>query len=393
MNRSTITILVPSLGVGGSIRSAIRLAEGISQRGYQVDLVSMRNLDALAGEVPESVRLIRFGASRVRWSLISLIRYLKAEQPRAVIAVSTVANLMALAAIRLARTSTPLLITEHNYLSSKAAKDDRWTEQQSPRLARLMYHRADRIATVSEGVADDLARTTCIDREEIEVIHNPTYSIDCDHMAARPVDDDWFASGAPPVILAVGRLHRQKDFPTLLHAFQELRLRHVARLMILGEGPQRLELEELVRHLGLTNDVRLPGFDPNPYRYMSRSRMFVLSSLWEGLPGVLIQAMSAECPVISTDCHSGPREILLDGKLGRLVPVGNPRLLAEAMSNEITNPQSVIGLRQRAMDFSVEKCVDAHLSVLSLSLQVEERPASCSTRIQPIESTPIRVSA
>ncbi|MCA9073542.1 MAG: glycosyltransferase [Planctomycetaceae bacterium] len=364
MSRNPITILVPSLGVGGAIRTAIHLAAGIADRGYCVDLVSMRNLDALSGEVPDSVRLVQFGASRVRWSLPSLVSYVKTEQPRSVIAISTVANLMALAAIRLARTSTPLLVTEHNHLSSKAISRELWTNRLSPWLARLTYSGADAIAAVSDGVADDLADITRIARERIQVIYNPTYSPQYEFQARMPLVDDWFVPEAPPVILAAGRLHPQKDFPTLLRAFREFRSTRNARLVILGEGPERGHLEHVIHQLELNSDVRLPGFDPNPFRYMSRARMFVLSSRWEGLPGVLIQAMSVGCPVVSTDCPSGASEILHKGELGRLVPVGDHRSLANAMEAEIVAPQSVERLRSRAREFSLENSVNGHLSLL-----------------------------
>src|SRR5690606_7355967 len=136
--------------------------------------------------------------------------------------------------------------------------------------------------------------------------------------AEELVEHPWAQAGDSPIILGVGRLSAQKDFPTLLRAFSRVRTLRPARLAILGEGPARTELEELARQLDCEDDVLLPGFQNNPFSWMTSSRVFVLSSLWEGLPGALVQAMACGVPVISTDCNSGPAEILEGGKWGTL---------------------------------------------------------------------------
>jgi glycosyltransferase involved in cell wall biosynthesis len=205
-----------------------------------------------------------------------------------------------------------------------------------PYLIRKSYPSADGIIAVSSGVADDLAEATGIPRESIDVIYNPVVTPEVATASREAVDHPWLAPGEPPVVMGIGRLTPKKDFTTLLQAFAEVRREVPARLMILGEGPERAVLEGLVRTLDLAANVALPGFVGNPYAYLARASLFVLSSRWEGLPTVLIEAMFCGAPVVSTDCPSGPREILNGGRYGRLVPVGDLAALAQAITAGIT---------------------------------------------------------
>jgi glycosyltransferase involved in cell wall biosynthesis len=166
------------------------------------------------------------------------------------------------------------------------------------------------------------------------------------------------------VILAAGRLAPQKDYPTLIRAFAALSAGRDLRLIILGEGPERTALESLIQQLGLADRVSLPGFRDNPFAYMSRARLFVLSSAWEGLPGVLIQAMACGTPVVSTDCPSGPREVLADGRYGPLVPVGAVEALAVAMALTLEQPPEPERLKARAADYGLEPVTRRYLEVL-----------------------------
>lgn len=203
------------------------------------------------------------------------------------------------------------------------------------RLVRSFYPWADTISAVSEGVADDLAQVVGIPRERIEVIHNPGVMPELRNKAQAPLDHPWFQPDQPPVVLAVGSLTVQKDFPTLIRSIAHVQETRPVRLLILGEGQDRPELEALVRQLGLEESVSLPGFVANPYAYMARASVFVLSSRWEGLPTVLMEALYCGAPVVATDCPSGPREILRDGQYGQLVPVGNVTTLAHAIETTL----------------------------------------------------------
>jgi glycosyltransferase involved in cell wall biosynthesis len=225
------------------------------------------------------------------------------------------------------------------------------------------YPRADAIVAVSRGVADDLARFAGLPRDVIRVIYNPVVGADLPRMAGEPVDHPWFRPGELPVILGAGRLSRQKDFPTLIRAFAEVRRARPARLVILGDGAQRAELEALVRTLGLADAVALPGFTSNPYAHMARAAVFVLSSRFEGFPNVLVEALAVGTPVVATDCPSGPAEILERGRHGRLVPVGQADALARALLATLDAPGDPAGRRRRAADFSADASVSTYLDL------------------------------
>jgi glycosyltransferase involved in cell wall biosynthesis len=230
--------------------------------------------------------------------------------------------------------------------------------------ARIFYPRADAIIANCNGVADDVARLTGLSREHITTIYDPVVTPDLQEKMRAALDHPWFAPGSPPVLLAVGRLTAQKDFPTLLRAFARVRRVRPARLVILGEGRERTRLEALVRELGVAADVALPGFVINPLPYMKRAAALVLSSVYEGLPCVLIEAMACGCPVVSTDCPSGPAEILERGRYGALVPVGDVEAMAKAIHAALDGSHDAERLKTRAAEFSLERAAERYLTVL-----------------------------
>jgi glycosyltransferase involved in cell wall biosynthesis len=186
-----------------------------------------------------------------------------------------------------------------------------------------------------------MAQAIGIPRDCITVIHNPSVvGAEVQEKGQAPLDHAWFEPGQPPVLVAVGRLENQKDYPTMLRAFAQVRRGEAVRLLILGEGRERPMLEALVEELGLGQDVSLPGFVTNPYAYLARASLFVLSSRWEGLPTVLIEALCCGTPVVSMDCPSGPREILTDGLYGALVPVGDVGALARAIRTALNGDRA-----------------------------------------------------
>jgi len=322
-----IAFFLPSLRGGGAQRVIVNLAQGIVQRGERVDVALAINDGVFLDQLPPEVRVIDLGAGRLMGSLFPLVRYLRRERPRVLISSMSHANLVALWAARLAGRGTPVMVTVHNTMSESTGSNGGLER----RLLRAFYPWATWIVAVSRGAADDLARTTGVPRSRVEVVYNPVITPNILALARHPPDHPWYDPGGPPVILGVGRLTRQKDFLTLVRAFAELRRRRPARLIILGEGEARPALEALVAELGVDEDVALPGFRDNAPAYMARSALFVLSSVWEGLPTVLIEALAAGTSVVSTDCPSGPREILQEGRLGTLVPLGNAPALASAM--------------------------------------------------------------
>jgi glycosyltransferase involved in cell wall biosynthesis len=230
-----------------------------------------------------------------------------------------------------------VVLNEQNTLTSVSNGEDDLRWKLYPELARWFYPWADGVTAVSKGVADDLAQAIRLSPSHIQVIYNPIVTCDLLKKSKAPLEHPWFKAGEIPVILGVGRLTAQKAFSVLIEAFAQVRKSYPTRLLILGEGEERPQLEALIRQLGLEQDVNLPGFVSNPYPYMAHAALFVLSSRWEGLPTVLVEAMSLRTPVIATDCPSGPREILRNGQYGQLVPVGDSGALALAIQNFLVN--------------------------------------------------------
>ncbi len=331
MSPAPIALFVPSLRGGGAERVALNLARGLANAGVPVHVVTARAEGPFLQDLPPEVRLVDLGAGRVLTALWPLAAYLRRERPAAIISFMDHANLVALWARRASGVPTRVVATVHNSALRATGNGRRGRASFMPLLTRVFYRWADAVVCVSKGVADDLARTTGLPRDRFEVIYNPVITPELVAAAAAPPPHPWLARGEPPVVLGVGRLAAQKDFPTLVRAFALVRRQRRARLMILGEGAERLALEALVRELGMGDDVALPGFVAASHAYMAHAGVFVLSSAWEGLPTVLIEALAAGAPVVSTDCPSGPQEILRGGALGRLVPVGDPGALAEAI--------------------------------------------------------------
>lgn len=365
MSRERIALFMPGLAGGGAERIMLTLAEGLADRGYDVDLVVTNAKGPLADAIPESVRLVNLGAARIITSLPSLVRYLRRERPVAMLSAMAPANCVALWARALARISMRLVVAEHNTLSAAAGGARTQRDRLLPALMRRAYLKADAVVAVSAGVADDLSRVIGLPRERIEVVYNPVVTSRLLELSQENADHPWFAGGEPPVILGVGRFTAQKDFSTLVRAFAKLREKQNCRLMILGEGEERGALEALVVELGIEDSVALPGFVNNPYAYMRNAAIFVLSSQWEGLPTVLIEAMACETLVVSTDCPSGPSEILGDGRWGRLVPVGDMSSLEKGMEDMLAAETcEEVESRQRAETFSADNIVSQYLNTL-----------------------------
>jgi glycosyltransferase involved in cell wall biosynthesis len=287
------------------------------------------------------------------------------SQPSALLSAMEHANLVAILAWRWARVPTRLVVSVHNTMSIATQHAPQSKARLIPMLARWLYPQAHRVVAVSHGVATDILHLYQLPTAKVEVIYNPVVTPELMIQSQDTVEHPWLTAGEPPIILGVGRLTAQKDFATLIRAFARVRQSHEARLIILGEGEHRPILERLVRELGLQEWVALPGFVENPYAWMRRAAVFVLSSRWEGLPTVLIEAMACGTPVVATDCPSGPREILEGGKWGKLVPVGDAVGLAEAICQTLKEG-SPSDLSIRASDFSLERAVESYLQVLGL---------------------------
>jgi glycosyltransferase involved in cell wall biosynthesis len=409
---SHLALLLPSLAGGGVARVALNLAESLLRRGHRVDLVLCRGEGPYRDRLPAGLRRIVLGrgmplaarglalaASPESWrelarpvllplrgapalaSLGGLVRYLRRDRPDALIAAKTHTNLAAVWARRLADVPTRLLVSQHSMLSQEIASPEgrKWRWRHAARLIGRTYPFADAIVAVSDAVAHDLAGAAGLPRERIATVHNPVDARAIAERLREPLGHPWFAAGAPPVVLAAGRLRRSKDFPTLLRAFAEVRRARAARLVVLGEGPERAALAAEARRLGVTEDVGLPGFVGNPFAYMARAGVFVLSSRYEALGNVLVEALACGCPVVATECPGGVGEILAGGEYGRLVPVGDPVALAGAILAALDLPGDRERRVRRAGDFCPDRAADRYLAELGLA----PRPSRPSAQPDP----------
>jgi glycosyltransferase involved in cell wall biosynthesis len=367
-----IAIFIQSLAVGGAERVTLNLIQGLIQQGIQVDLLLANCSGGLLPEVPPQVTIIDLKGKRVFRSLFPLIRYLRTNHPDLFYSVQTHTSLIAVWAVRLARLHIPLVISIHNMLSTHLAAVPSIRNRLIIKLASWFLGSADAAICVSQGVANDFINTTGMPPQKTHVVYNPIVFPGLEQAAREPISHPWFSHDDQPVILAVGRLVVQKDYPTLLRAFSIVNNKRPVRLLILGEGQERARLEVLIKELGISLCVQMPGVVSNPFGYMARARILVLSSRWEGLPNVIVEALACGTPVISTDCKSGPSEILADGCFGRLVPVGDAEALAAAMLETLVATPDRALLRQRAQDFTLEKSVKEYLRIFRSCLLSHE---------------------
>lgn len=400
--RIDILFFLQSFAGGGVEKKVLRLAAMLRERDKQVAIAVCFPEGPLAGNVAEGIPVIHlgevpfwkarvaaaradpggFGAllrpvllsrkpPRMLPFLPSLARLLVQRKPRSLFTAMPYMNVIAVLARQLAGVDTRVVLSEVDAVrdTMEGARD--WKMRYLPRLMGRAYGHADAVIAVSDGIADDLSAWTGLDRGRITTVYNPTVTPEILAKASAPPDHPWFAPGEPPVVLGVGRIDRKKDFAALIRAFAKVRAHRNVRLVILGDASPgrkrdkyRAELAVLIASLGVDDDVAFPGFTLNPYSYMRRAAVFVLSSLREGFPNVMVEAMACGCPVVATDCPHGPKEILANGRFGPLVPIGDPERMAEAIAHALDNPIPSEKLIARASEFSAERAVQHYQCIL-----------------------------
>jgi glycosyltransferase involved in cell wall biosynthesis len=351
---------------GGITPVVTNLANYFSGRGMRTDLVVFvpANSSLRPRGVASEIRVFNLGSVPKAINAYRLWQYLRQERPTVLLSLGWRANTIAAWCKRFPAVSTRIWGGIQNMISAGQQESHyvkRWRKNAGMRWS---YRALDGLIAASQGVAEDFVHITNIPSENIHVIHNPVVKPDLSRRGPNSVNHPWFRPESPPVILGAGRLARQKDFRTLIRAFARVHAERHYRLVILGEGNDRAPLEALAVKLGLKDDIDLPGFVTNPFAYMSKAALFVLSSAWEGFGNVLAEAMALGVPVVSTDCPSGPREILQDGRYGPLVPVGDACALAKAMIDVLDHPPEKAFLQSASERFRVDKCGEAYLQVL-----------------------------
>ena len=316
----------------------LQLAGLFQAAGREVHVVSLLGGGPLRQMLPDTVVLHELLATDNRpkglalaWkALPSLVPLIRMVKPHAVLSTMTGTNLLVVLACGWARIRTRLVLREASSLANTKSAVKR-------QAMRWLYRRADGLVAVSAGVARDL-RGLGLSSDRIHVIRNLVDVERLRQLASVGLPPELWNKA--PYVVSLGRLTEAKDFPTLLRAYAISTLRDSHHLIIVGEGDQRTNLENLILALGLADCVLLAGAMDNPYAVLAGASLHVLSSRWEGYPNVLLEALALKVPVVSTDCPHGPREILDGGRHGRLAPVGDPAALARAMDAELEQPSS-----------------------------------------------------
>lgn len=367
-----IAVLMSLSGEGGVERMVMNLIGEFARKGLVVDFLTIRDASAHAQRIPPGVRHLPLQARHTLTAIPELVRYLRHERPDAFLVAKDRAGRAASLARWWARSQVPLMVRLGTNLSAALERRSRLARWWRLFPMRFLYARVDGVIAVSEGVAEDACKTTGLSRARVHVVRNPVITPALREQAAEACPHEWLADSRVPAIVGVGRLTRQKDFPTLVRAFARLREERKCRLIILGDGQLRKQLVVLAQELGVADDVLLAGFQPNPYAWVSRARLFVLSSAWEGSPNALTEALALGVPVVSTDCPSGPREILCDGAFGELVRIGDWQTMAAAMARTLDAPLGADELRGAAAEYEVGVSATRYLGLLGIDAPARE---------------------
>lgn len=398
-NENHIALFVASLAGGGAERVMLNLAEYFVSKGYKVDLILAKYEGQLIDFVPDKVRVIELekrswfitgmymlklpvsnwisiakivlcDSPSVFRRLESFVDYLRNDRPAVVLSTLNGVNITSLIAKSIAKVNTKFYVRQAIFLSQHAHEaKDYFNSKLMPILLRKWYPIADGVISVSKVMSEDLIVNADLDRSCVTTIYNPLNLEYIDNSIKDVVDDPFFIDAGCPIIVSAGRLVEQKDYPTLLIAVKNVMQKRNVRLLVLGGGPELARLERLCSELLLDDYVKFLGRVSNPYKYISRSDVFVLCSMFEGMPNVLLEALACQCNIVSTDCPSGPSEILENGEYGTLVPVGSVEDLTEAILCMIDSPMEKMHLRNRANAFSLDAVGAKYLNLMFAQFQ------------------------
>ncbi|MDX2224284.1 MAG: glycosyltransferase [Rhodospirillaceae bacterium] len=371
--RPDVSFHLFDLRMGGAQRNTVAIANGLARRGWLVDLALTHARGPVLDQVSPRVRVAELAdggprsAAPARARMLheaaavpAFVRYLRDRRPRVVVAAANHVHFTTVLARRWAAPNGRLLVRMTNTVTRRLDAASGAARPVYTTLARRLLPDADAVVAVSDAVADEARACLWLPAPRVSRIYEPALDERFDARAALAVDHPWFAPGQPPVIVAAGRMVGHKDFATLIAAFAKVAPQSDARLVLFGDGPLGPALQAQSDRLGLADRVSFAGFTDRLPAYLSRARLFVLSSRWEGLSTVVVEALAAGCPVVSTDCPQGQRELLDRGRLGRLVPVGSADALAEAIVAELATVRASDLLRSRAEAFRIDAAIDAY---------------------------------
>jgi len=333
---------IPSLQGGGTERFLVNLLNGLGEGNSDLSLILEGTHGEYFNSLPKNINIVSLNTHRIFKIFFKLIKYLRNEKPDIIFCALPHVNIVSILAVIFSGSKTKIIISERSTFSRLASHSARKLSHKLiarfvfPLLMRALYPKADAIVCVSNGVADDLIKIVG-NLRNIKVIYNPVARPDVIRLSKDSVEHEWFLDKKVPVILAVGRFTKAKDYPTLLRAFSIVQNETDARLVILGKGEEKEKILSLIKSLGIEKNTALLGFQENPYKYMSKATVFVLSSTLEGFPNVLVEAMACGAPVVATNCESGPCEIIINRESGILVPVGQEKELSEAINYILKN--------------------------------------------------------
>lgn len=351
-SRKRICFFAPNLEGGGAERVISILAARFSESAYEVDLVLANAAGPYLNDIPDSVEVINFKCKKMILTLPKIIKYLRTQQPDILFTSHMHVSTIALYAVKLSFIKTRVFVRQPTMLMPSSRKRS-WTSKLRQKLFLMASKSAYRIIVTSKSMSKEFQNLSGLSSDKIVIIYNPVPIQTIEKKSLEILEHPWFKDGELPVILAVGRLITVKDFRTLVKAFCITHNKIPTRLLILGEGPLRAEIEELIEKLGVKDLVQMPGFVSNPYQYMKHSQVFVLSSLWEGFPNSMVEAMACGTAIVSTDCDGGASEVLEFGKWGKIVPIENEQKMAEAIV-ETLSMENLPNVVERVTEFSVD---------------------------------------
>lgn len=368
MKRKKIAFFVSSFFDGIGVNT-VRLAKSFHKEGYNVDLLITGTERKYIDIESTTINVIEFNCTGVYKTIPQLIQYMKRAQPEAIISGGEAPNLTLILTnlFLFKRIKTKIIVSIRTHLSTQYShRKSNMKSMMLKYLGKILYRFADQIVAVSKGVAADVSQLFGVDRESVKVIYNPIVEknglINSDN--EEELLHPWINEGNSNIILGVGRLVPQKNFQLLINAFAIVRESINAKLIIVGEGSERELLEGEIQDLGLKGYIDLVGYQSNPYTYMKNADVFVLSSEWEGFGNVIVEAMICGTKVVSTDCPSGPSEILDSGKYGFLVERNNSRKLADAILTSLKSELDSEDIITRANYFSVENTMEEYKMII-----------------------------